>query len=82
MSTPTPATPSITGLMLYGAVSFLQGEDDALPSASNEPVWLSADMIDDAILKGYLQAGAFNQLSVTPPVDQWPDRWKHLKTKE
>ena len=76
------AVMSIPGLMLYGAVSLLQGEDDAVPSASNEPVWLSADMIDRAIASGKLQAGAFNQVTVIPVVSEWPARWQHLKTKE
>jgi hypothetical protein len=74
---------SIHGLLVYGATALLQGADDPVPEASREPVWLSAETIDAAIASGHLQAGALDQFTVTPlDVSSWPDRWKHLKTKE
>jgi hypothetical protein len=73
---------SIDGLMLFGATALLQGADDAVPQASNEPIWLSADVINASIASGELQAGAFNHVKVIPPVEQWPAEWQHLKTKE
>lgn len=73
----------LSGLTIFGATAILQGADDAVPQASNEPVWISADVINASIANGELQAGAFNHVTVMPSsVQEWPAEWQHLKTKE
>ena len=68
---------SISGLMIYGATALLTSEGE--PTVSREPVFLAAQMIDAAIADGTLERGAFNNVRVTPPVEAWPEHWRHLK---
>lgn len=70
---------AINGLMIHGATSFLQGNDDAVPEVSVEPVYLSAEYIDSAIADGSLLAGALANVQVSPPPSEWPERWRFLK---
>lgn len=67
----------VNGLMIYGTSTLLTSGDEV--SVSQEPVYLTASMVDAAILDGSLKAGAFNNVTVVPPVDQWPERWRFLK---
>jgi hypothetical protein len=36
-------------------------------------------MIDAAIADGTFEAGAFRNVRVHPPVEEWPERWLILK---
>lgn len=66
----------VTGLLILGATTLTS------EGAFSDPVWLAAGTIDASILDGTLQAGALNNVSVNPPVSEWPDRWKFLKENE
>jgi hypothetical protein len=68
----------ITGLYVYGATTFLNSEDGSA-EVSRNPVFLPASFIDAAIAVGSLKAGAFQNVRVNPPPDEWPERWKHLR---
>lgn len=67
----------IRGITIYGANVMLTSDDE--PSVSREPVFLPASMIDAAITDGSLEPGAFNNVTVHPPVSEWPEHWRHLK---
>jgi hypothetical protein len=67
----------ITGIMLCGTTTFLNSEDGSF--VSSDPVYLPASVIDAAISGGSLKAGAFNGVSVSPPREEWPARWQHLR---
>jgi len=67
----------VKGLMVYGASTLLTSGDEV--TISQEPVYLPAEMIDAAILEGKLQAGAFRNVTVQPPAEEWPERWRFLK---
>jgi hypothetical protein len=69
----------IRGIMIYGVTGMLQGKDDAVPVVTNDPVYLSREYIESGIASGSLQAGAFNNVHVHPPRDQWPEEWRFLK---
>ena len=65
--------------MIYGATGMLQGPDDPAPAATSDPVYLSADYIERGIANGFLGAGVFNDVTVQPPVAEWPEHWRFLK---
>lgn len=67
----------IRGITIYGANVMLTSDDES--SVSREPVYLAAEMIDAAIADGSLEAGAFNNVRVAPPVSEWPEHWRILK---
>lgn len=70
--------PPIRGLLVYGVTTMAQGPDDSVPEVSTDPVYLSADYIESAISDGTLQAGVLRNVTVQPPVSEWPERWRHL----
>lgn len=53
----------------------LIGEEEV----DSSPVYLAADILDAGIANGPLSRGVFNNKTVTPPVSEWPERWRHLK---
>ena len=68
---------SIRGITIYGANVMLTSDDES--SVSSEPVYLAAEMIDAAIATGALEAGRLNNVTVSPPVEEWPPEWRILK---
>jgi hypothetical protein len=66
--------------MLHGAHTLLKSEDEH--AISDEPIWLSATMIDIAIARGNLKAGSLDGIVVQPPRAEWPEEWRFLQTKE
>ncbi len=69
----------MNGILIHATV-FLESEDDTV--VTDEPVYIDAETLDSAIASGSLQAGAFNNIRVTPPPGLWPERWQFLKTQE
>jgi hypothetical protein len=69
----------IAGITIVSGATTLLTSEDSEAFASDEPVFLPARMIDTAINNGTLQAGAFNRVTVYPPVEAWPPEWKFLK---
>jgi len=67
----------VKGIMIYGASTLLTSGDEV--TVSQEPVYLTAEMIDSAILEGKLRAGALNNVTVQPPASEWPERWRFLR---
>jgi hypothetical protein len=58
----------------------LQGLTVLSPAGpSGDPIWLAASLIDAAISRGRLAAGALNDVRCSPDRADWPARWQHLK---
>jgi hypothetical protein len=67
----------IRGITVYGVNVLLTSEDDS--AVDNSPVYLPRDLIDTAIAKGNLEAGALKGIRCYPPAKEWPERWRFLK---
>lgn len=57
-------------------------EDEGGPVIFKDPVHMAEDIVDAGIQAGTLKAGSLNGMLVRPPVSEWPDRWKALKTDD
>jgi hypothetical protein len=67
----------VSGITIFGATAILNSDDG--PSVANDPIYLMAEIIDRGIADGTLHAGSLNNVSVLPPVAEWPERWQFLK---